>query len=502
MGLDYINIMHEPFEIPAEHREEHQSRWWHGIFELHSYDHSLALRGKYDEHWSRSHGFTFVMQDQRIQTSEKAHTKLGKKKVRDAEIALEKAIEPIIKDAPTNLGSAKKLIRIALQVACDTERISLTDDSSGLYPETMGLVRHYLKGENVVKDIKSKMALYRWHMAFTMSGKHSRCDELTHKMFGNLAFAAQTTPQIICEENMGNANQAKAKFFTDNSELAKPLDYELPKGMLPQMVGLLKENICSIAPEMIAMSCEDNKGVLLEKLVESVQGMATAVDAVDQSVLNSVNEQESEDDRKKREILAKNGIVEQDGIFYFDIVSDGTSGEEWITRLNEKGFTFNIHGERLMRSRDFHPTKGVKRKIAILKNWQFSYNSADKTFQFKVSGGDKKFVSPDAEIAPIIREKLPREVIHAMGIDSIAIMHPMEYPHGHGYNGEFLFPCLQEWTDMDFDTRSRAYTYTERDTMHAYNHGALAFDRDDIGYAFEVAGSSRIKKLYQALKIN
>lgn len=30
------------------------------------------------------------------------------------------------------------------------------------------------------------------------------------------------------------------------------------------------------------------------------------------------------------------------------------------------------------------------------------------------------------------------------------------------------------------------YTYTERDTMHAYNHKSLAFDRDDIGYAFEV----------------
>ncbi|MCU0653556.1 MAG: hypothetical protein MUD10_04840 [Candidatus Pacebacteria bacterium] len=79
-----------------------------------------------------------------------------------------------------------------------------------------------------------------------------------------------------------------------------------------------------------------------------------------------------------------------------------------------------------------------------------------------------------------------------MGIDSIAIMHPMEYPSGHGCNGEFLFPCLQEWTDVDFNTSP--YTYTERDTIHAYNHDSLAFDRDDIGYAFEVELLSKIAK--------
>ena len=51
----------------------------------------------------------------------------------------------------------------------------------------------------------------------------------------------------------------------------------------------------------------------------------------------------------------------------FDITSDGTSGEEWIERLEDKGDFVDGYGKCLLRSRDFKPTSGVTSRVCVLR---------------------------------------------------------------------------------------------------------------------------------------
>src|SRR3989338_6914714 len=50
---------------------------------------------------------------------------------------------------------------------------------------------------------------------------------------------------------------------------------------------------------------------------------------------------------------------EEDGVIYFSVTSDGTTGEDWITRLESKGFRVGDYAKQVRRSPDFKPTSGV-----------------------------------------------------------------------------------------------------------------------------------------------
>src|SRR3989338_5485130 len=50
---------------------------------------------------------------------------------------------------------------------------------------------------------------------------------------------------------------------------------------------------------------------------------------------------------------------EEDGVIYFSVTSDGTTGEEWIKRLESDGFRIGKHARQILRSLDFKPTNGV-----------------------------------------------------------------------------------------------------------------------------------------------
>ncbi|MEK7478188.1 MAG: hypothetical protein AAB645_02365, partial [Patescibacteria group bacterium] len=50
---------------------------------------------------------------------------------------------------------------------------------------------------------------------------------------------------------------------------------------------------------------------------------------------------------------------EQDGVIYFSVTSDGTTGEDWIKRLEGNGFRVGDYAKQVLRSPDFKPTNGV-----------------------------------------------------------------------------------------------------------------------------------------------
>ena len=113
---------------------------------------------------------------------------------------------------------------------------------------------------------------------------------------------------------------------------------------------------------------------------------------------------------------------EENGVIYFSVISDGTTGEEWIKRLENKGFRISDYAKQVLRSPDFKPTSGVTTEIAVLKGMLFADNDRI-TKKIRAEAGKRKLMKPNAETAIIIREKFTDEELKAMGLWWIVVMH-------------------------------------------------------------------------------
>jgi len=125
--------------------------------------------------------------------------------------------------------------------------------------------------------------------------------------------------------------------------------------------------------------------------------------------------------------------TEQDGVITFSVTSDGTTGEEWITRLECKGMVVIDHAESLLRSKAFKPTTGITTQICVFKGSLFRDNER-VTKQIRVEAKKRGFTKPNAEVACLIRERFTNQELEAMGLDMIVAMHePIKDSTGHSY---------------------------------------------------------------------
>jgi len=146
--------------------------------------------------------------------------------------------------------------------------------------------------------------------------------------------------------------------------------------------------------------------------------------------------------------------TERDGVIYFMVVPDGTTGEDWITRLEGKGKSLSDEAKFVLRSRDFKPTSGVIYEIAVLKGMLF--NDSDRvTKKIRTEAEQRTLSTPNAEIACLIRDKFTDEEIEAMGLVWIVTMHePIAGSDGNPFllsarrvvSGSWLFTC---WDNPD-----------------------------------------------------
>lgn len=113
---------------------------------------------------------------------------------------------------------------------------------------------------------------------------------------------------------------------------------------------------------------------------------------------------------------------EQDGIIYFSVTSDGTTGSEWIKRLEEKCFRVGNYAKSVLRSPDFKPTSGVTTEVAVLKGMLFEDDDLI-TKKIRAEAEKRKFQKPNAEVACLIRENFSDEEIKAMELWWIIVMH-------------------------------------------------------------------------------
>lgn len=147
---------------------------------------------------------------------------------------------------------------------------------------------------------------------------------------------------------------------------------------------------------------------------------------------------------------------EKNGVIRFSVTSDGTTGEQWIARLESKGFRVDDYAKSVLRSKSFKPTTGITYEIAVLKGEIFS-NSDRITKNIRIEANNRKFSTPNAEVACLIREKFSDKELEAMGLCWIAVMHePIENYDGYpsllyvfsGDGGSWL---SADYDDPDFE---------------------------------------------------
>ncbi len=113
---------------------------------------------------------------------------------------------------------------------------------------------------------------------------------------------------------------------------------------------------------------------------------------------------------------------EEDGAIYFSVTSDGTTGEDWIKRLESNGFRVGDYAKQVLRSSDFKPTNGVTTEVVVLKGMLFEDNDRI-TKNIRAEADKRKLSKPNAELACLIREKFTDKEIEAMGLIWIVAMH-------------------------------------------------------------------------------
>jgi len=124
---------------------------------------------------------------------------------------------------------------------------------------------------------------------------------------------------------------------------------------------------------------------------------------------------------------------EQDGVIYFSVVSDGTEGEDWIERMEDKNYCLSDYAKSVLRSPDFRPTNGVTTQVAVLKSMLFSDNDR-VTKKIRAEADRRKLKKPNAEMACLIREKFTDEELKAMSLWGIVAMHePIKDADGDPY---------------------------------------------------------------------
>ncbi len=113
---------------------------------------------------------------------------------------------------------------------------------------------------------------------------------------------------------------------------------------------------------------------------------------------------------------------EEDGVIYLSVTSDGTTGPQWIERLEAAGNRVSDYAKRLLRSKDFAPTSGVKYEIAVLKGLLFD-EDVRITANIRAEAEKRGLAKPNAEVACLIRANFTDKEIEAMGLWWIVVMH-------------------------------------------------------------------------------
>jgi len=110
------------------------------------------------------------------------------------------------------------------------------------------------------------------------------------------------------------------------------------------------------------------------------------------------------------------------GVIHFSVTSDGTTGREWISRLERGGFALGWYVDQVLLSEEFVPTSGVTTELVVLTKGLFQ-KGAPTTEQVRAGAQTRGFAPPNVEVACLIREKFYQGEMIDMGVDPLIVMH-------------------------------------------------------------------------------
>ena len=154
---------------------------------------------------------------------------------------------------------------------------------------------------------------------------------------------------------------------------------------------------------------------------------------------------------------------EENGVIYFSVTSDGTTGEQWIARLENNKINVCDRTKSILLSDDFKATKGITTEIAVLKGQLFTDN-ARTTLNIRKEAEIRKFTAPNAEVACLIREMFSDQDLEDMGLTWMVVMHeaikdsdgaPILFNVNRNDNGRwlstnYLYSVISWYVDYDF----------------------------------------------------
>jgi len=154
--------------------------------------------------------------------------------------------------------------------------------------------------------------------------------------------------------------------------------------------------------------------------------------------------------------------VQRNGVIYLPVTSDGTSGEEWIKRLENNGCKLPDITKDILRSESFKPTKGVDYQIAILSGQIFKdqdrVNSLIRRKAYNLGLSE-----PPLEVGCLFREKCSPGIRELISSNWVIVMHDpvkiecvdklltlnLEFDQGRAYfSADYGFPS-RHWRDDD-----------------------------------------------------
>lgn len=113
---------------------------------------------------------------------------------------------------------------------------------------------------------------------------------------------------------------------------------------------------------------------------------------------------------------------EQDGIIYFNLISEGTSGPEWREYFKKKGIYLRQEVRSILSSPDFKPTTGVVYHIAVIKGVLFRKEDRG-TEEICTRAERRKYTKTNVEVACLIRKFFSDKDLKCMNLEGIIIVH-------------------------------------------------------------------------------